>query len=128
MPRKPSPTLTEAEWDVMQVLWDRGPATVHEVVAALPAARKRAYNTVLTLLRILEQKGYVRHEKRGRAHRYIPVLDRATARRRALRYVLNQFFEGSPNLLLLNMIEDEQLDPDTLRRLRDLIEQLEREE
>lgn len=122
MPRKKSPTLTEAELRLMEVLWDRGASTVGEVADVLPHDAKLAYSSVLTTLRILEQKGQVRHEQRGRAYVYEPVVARDDARRRALRHVMSQFFEDSPELLVLNVLESEDLSEDELSRLRKLIE------
>ena len=85
MARKQSPTLTDAELRRMKILWERGPSTVGGVVETLPEDEPLAYSTVLTTLRILEDKGYLRHEKQGRAFVYHPVVDRRAARRNALR-------------------------------------------
>jgi predicted transcriptional regulator len=122
MPRPKSPTMTDGELRLMQVLWERGQATVGEVVDALKAP-KPAYNTVLTLLRIMERKGYVTHRKDGRAFVFLPSFDRAHASRSALRTLVDRFFEGSPRLLMLNLLEDEQLEPEVLRQLKDRIEE-----
>jgi predicted transcriptional regulator len=122
MARQKSPTLTEAELRLMEVLWERGNATVTEVADALPAAVPLAYSTVLTTLRILERKGYVRHIKEGRAFVYEAVVGRGEASRSAMRYVLSRFFRNSPELLVLNMLEDEQIDAQELERLKGLIE------
>ena len=121
MPRTKSPTLTEAELRLMQVLWDRDPATVGEVSKALPRRLNLAYNTVLTTLRILEQKGYLKRTKRGRAHVYTPAVDRHSARRSALKHIISRFFDGSPELLMQNLLEDDHLDPDELAHLRQLL-------
>jgi predicted transcriptional regulator len=123
--RKKSPTLTDAELRLMEVLWDKGAATVGEVIEALPKRPALAYNTVLTTLRILEQKGYVRHGRRGRAFVYRAAVGRDQARRSAIRYVLSRFFENSPELLLVNVLENEKLDPEDLARLRKMIEESE---
>ncbi len=106
----------------MHVLWDRGQATVAEIVQALKTSPKPAYNTVLTLLRIMEKKGYVSHRKEGRAFTFLPEIGRADASRSALKTLVNRFFEGSPRLLMLNLLEEE-LDPDVLRQLRERIEE-----
>jgi len=118
MPRPKSPTLTEAELRLMQILWDRGPGTVSDVASALPRRRGLAYNTVLTTLRILEAKGYVKRRKDGRAHVYSPLVDRASARRSALRHVVSRFFENSPELLVLNLLDDGRIDAEELERLK----------
>lgn len=125
MARKRSKTLTEAELRLMDVLWDKGAATVGEVVAALPKASSLAYSTVLTTLRILEQKGYVRHSKEGRAFIYHPLIDRGEARRNILHYVLDRFFDNSPELLVLNVLKDEKVDARELKRLKRMIEESE---
>ena len=123
MGRKKSPTLTDAELRLMEVLWERGEATVGEVTEALPKRPSLAYSTVLTTLRILEQKGYLRHGRRGRAFVYRPTVGRDEARRSAIRYVLSRFFENSPELLLVNVLENEKLDAEELARLRRMIEE-----
>jgi predicted transcriptional regulator len=107
----------------MQVLWDRGQATVGGVVEGIPGREKPAYNTVLTVLRILEKKGYVTHEKDGRAHVYAPLLDRTQARRGALSHLLNRFFDDSPELLVLNLLQDDRVDPAELQRVRELLDE-----
>jgi predicted transcriptional regulator len=123
MPRPKSPNLTDGELRLMRVLWDRGAATVGGVVEALDEQPKPAYNTVLTLLRILEKKGYVTHRKDGRAFIFMPLLDKQGATRSALTALVNRFFDGSPRLLMLNLLEDEQLSPETLQQLRERIEE-----
>jgi predicted transcriptional regulator len=102
----------------MRILWDRGPCTVSDVAGALPRRKGLAYNTVLTTLRILEAKGYVMRRKDGRAHVYSPVVDRAAAQKSALRHIVSRFFEDSPELLVLNLLDDEKLDPEELKRLK----------
>ena len=106
----------------MRVLWDKGEANVGEVAAKLDNP-KPAYNTVLTLLRILERKGYVTHRKDGRAFVFMPTIDRSDARRNALTTFVNRFFEGSPGLLVLNLLEDQQLSADALREIQKRIEE-----
>jgi predicted transcriptional regulator len=120
MARRQSPTLTEAELPIMDVLWEKGSAAVTDVVAAMPDSSV-AYNTVLTTLRILERKGYVRHTKDGRAFVYHPVVERGEASRKAVQNVMKRFFQDSPELLILKVLEDEQLDQVELDRLKRLI-------
>jgi BlaI family transcriptional regulator, penicillinase repressor len=123
--RKRSTTLTEAELRLMDVLWEKGAATVGDVVEALPETASLAYSTVLTTLRILEQKGYVRHSKEGRAFVYHPLIDRGEARRNILQYVLNRFFDNSPELLVLNVLKEEKIDAGEMKRLKKMIEESE---
>ena len=118
MPRPKSPTLTDGELRLMRVLWDKGEASVSEVVVELKEKPKPAYNTVLTLLRILERKGYVTHRKDGRAFVFLPTLDRSRARKNALKTLVNRFFEGSPGLLVLNLLEDQQLSAEALQEIK----------
>ena len=123
MARKRSPNLTEAELRLMDVLWDRGAATVAEVADALPKDLGLAYNTVLTTLRILEEKGYVTHTKpeEGRAFLYQPVVGRQEASRNEVRHLVSRFFRNSPELLVLNLLEDEKIGAAELQRIRKLI-------
>ena len=123
MARHKSPTLTEAELRLMNVLWDQGGGTVGDVLAALPKSPVLAFSTVLTTLRILEDKGYVRHRKAGRAFRYEPLVDRERAGRSAIRYLVSRFFRNSPSLLVLNLLKNERLNAAELRRLRQMIEE-----
>jgi predicted transcriptional regulator len=121
MARRPSPALTDAEARVMGVLWQRQSATVADVVAALKK-RPVTYSTVQTILRILETKGYVTHDKMDRAFVYRPIVDQTQARRRALRHLVGRLFDGSPSLLISNVLEDETIDAGELKRLKELID------
>lgn len=121
MARGKSPTLTEAELRLMDILWGRGEGTVNDIVEALPAGKQLAYSTVLTTMRILEEKGYVQHRKDGRAFVYTPLVDRTQARQTAMRFVLSRFFDDSPAQLVLNLLESDQVDRRELKRLKRLI-------
>ncbi len=119
--------LTERELDLITVLWDRGPSTVAEVRAALED--DLAYTTVLTLLRVMEEKGLVSREEEGRGHRYSPRVERSEARSSALRRMTRRLFSGNPELLLTRLVEDEEWSEDDLQRMRALLdERLESEE
>ena len=111
--------FTDRELDLMNVLWDVGPATVAEVRERI--ADDLAYTTVLTILRTLEQKGYVSHTEDGRAHRYKPLVKREVAGRTALRRLVDKVFDGSPELLLTQLVSDKNLSDEELRRLRKLL-------
>ena len=113
-------TLTDRELDVMAVLWERGSGTVAEVRDALHD--ELAYTTVLTMLRILEAKGHVRHEGEGRAHRYYALVPERVARRGAVRQLVERFFSGSPELLLTELVGERALSRADLRRLRKLLD------
>lgn len=121
MARRPTPTLTEAEYRLMDILWDLGDGTVGDVHARLQD-RPIAYTTVLSTLTILERKGYVRHTVRGKANVYKPRVERDAARRSVVENVLSTFFDGSPRALMLNLLNSERLSADEERRLRRLLE------
>lgn len=122
MARSKSATLTEAELRIMNVLWEKGQASVHDVVGALPPKSAPAYNSVLTIIRILEKKGFVKHLKDGRSHIYIPQVDRQKATRFEVRHLVSRFFGDSDELLVLNILEEKGLDADELDRVRQLLE------
>ena len=122
MARKKSLTLTEAELRLMDVLWAKRSATVGEVLAGLPENTALAYSTVLTTLRILEQKGYVAHVESGRAFVYHPLIGREEARRNATQQLVRRFFDNSPGMLALSLLEQENIDEPELQRLKALIE------
>ena len=118
MGRKKSSNLTDAELRLMDVVWAKGTATVAEVVEGLPTGVPLAYSTVLTTLRILENKGYLRHTKDGRSFVYHPVVKREQARENALAYLLRRFFDDSPELLMLNLMKRREIKASELARLR----------
>ena len=122
MARTKSATLTEAELRIMNVLWDKGSATVHEVLQALTAESPLAYNSVLTIIRILEKKGYVKHVKDKRAHVYIAKVDRKDATRFEVRHLVSRFFGNSDELLILNILEEKSIDSEELARVRELLQ------
>jgi BlaI family transcriptional regulator, penicillinase repressor len=123
LPRNTSATLTEAELRLMNVLWQKGSATVHQVLEALPEQPALAYNSVLTTIRILEKKGYLKHAKDGRSHVYIPKVGQKDATRFEIRHLVSRFFKNSHELLVLNILEDDSLDAEDLKRLRLLLEE-----
>jgi predicted transcriptional regulator len=124
MPPKKSPTLTEAELRLMKILWARGESTVNEIAAALPK-NALAYNSVLTTIRILEQKGYVQHRKEGRAFLYVPLIAEEEAGSSEVRLVLRRFFGDSREKLMLSLLGDSEVTPEELQRLRDAIQRAE---
>ncbi|HET7812173.1 MAG TPA: BlaI/MecI/CopY family transcriptional regulator [Steroidobacteraceae bacterium] len=111
--------LTDREADVMQVLWDHGPSVVNEVKDKL--ADDLAYTTVLTILRTLEQKGYVKHEEEGRVHRYSAAVKENAARKSALRHLTGKLFKGSAELLFTHLVSDQKLSKDQIERMRELL-------
>lgn len=121
MPPKKSNTLTEAELRLMKLLWRRGESAVTDLVAAMPEGEALAYNSVLTTIRILEQKGYVAHRQEGRAFVYRPVVAEQEASRSEVRHVLQRFFGNSRERLLLSMLGDDELSAEELERLKEAI-------
>ena len=121
MPPRRSTTLTEAELRLMDVLWQKGPCTVQQVLDALLEKPSLAYNSVLTTIRVLERKGYLEHSKDGRAHIYAPLVERQEASRTEIGHLVGRFFENSKDLLVLNILEDRGLEEDEIRRLRELL-------
>ena len=122
MARKPSAALTDGEARVMAVLWRLKTARVADVVTSLKAQYALTYSTVQTTLRILEHKGYVAHEKVARAFVFKPIVDERQARRRALKHLIGRLFNGSPSLLVSNVLDDDDIDPAELQRLKKMIE------
>ncbi len=106
----------------MNVRWERGASTVQQVLDALPNKPPLAYNSVLTTIRILEKKGYVRHEKEGRAFVYLPVVAQSEATRFEIRHLVSRFFGNSHELLVMNILEDKSIDEAEVQRLRKLLE------
>ena len=113
-------SFTDRELDVMALLWDRGSATVAEVRERLPD--DLAYTTVLSVLRTLEEKGHVGHRGEGKAHRYFPLVERRVAGRSALARLIDTVFNGSPELLLTQLLSDRDLSDDQIKKLRRLLD------
>jgi len=113
-------SFTDRELDVMAVLWHRSSATVAEVLERLPD--DLAYTTVLSVLRTLEEKGHVGHREEGKAHRYFPLVERRVAGRSALARLIDTVFNGSPELLLTQLVSDRDLTDDQIKKLRRLMD------
>jgi predicted transcriptional regulator len=120
MPRKQSLVLTDHELRLMKVLWERGRATVGDVVDAL-LPPLLAYSTVLTTLRTLEQKGYIAHEEDGRAYVYRPLVARHQAAQSAVSHVLDRFFGSSPGALAVSLLDDTRLSDDDVIKIKRLL-------
>lgn len=118
MARPKSEILTDAEQRIMRVLWERKEASVREVTDALQESYPVAYNTVLTLLRILTEKKYVKPRQVGRAFVYRTLVSRHEARTQAMKKLVSQFFEGSPTELAQHLIKTKALDMDELQAIR----------
>lgn len=122
MPPKQSETLTDAELRVMKVLWEKGSGTVQQVLDSIAEKPALAYNTILTTIRILERKGYLRHSKDGRAHVFVPVVRQQDATRTEIRHLVSRFFRDSHEDLVLNILEDRGIQPEEIDRLRKMLD------
>ena len=123
MPRKKNsePPLTPLELELMKVLWETGPANVQTVQSHLQT-RELAYTTVQTMLNVLHRKGRVKRELKERAYIYKPALSRQKAASQAVREMLDRFFGGSADSLVLNLVETRQLTPEKLAEIQKLLE------
>ncbi len=124
MPPKRSITLTQAELRLMRVLWDRGESTVADMVSATADEGPLAYTSVLTTIRVLENKGYVTHRQDGRAFLYTSSIGEQEASRSEVRHVLQRFFGNSRERLLLSLLGDQEISPEELKRLKDAIAEI----
>ncbi|MFZ1918142.1 MAG: BlaI/MecI/CopY family transcriptional regulator [Terriglobales bacterium] len=122
MPPRQSETLTDAELRVMKVLWGKGSGTVQQVLDSITEKPALAYNSILTTIRILERKGYLKHSKYGRAHVYVPVVRQQEATRTEIRHLAGRFFSNSHQDLVLNILEDQGIQPEELDRLRKMLD------
>jgi BlaI family transcriptional regulator, penicillinase repressor len=121
MPPRQSGTLTEAELRIMNVLWGKGSGTVQQVLDSITETPTLAYNSVLTTIRVLERKGYLEHLKDGRAHVYTPLVGRTEATRSEIRHLVSRFFRNSHEQLVLNLLEDQGIGQEEIRRLREML-------
>ena len=115
--------LTEGELELMNILWCLGGGTVREVMANLPEGRTLAYTSVSTLLRIMQQKGFVEGQKAGRSHRYIPTVSRARYQQRNLNHMVRGLFGGDPMSLVRRLVSSDALSPDELRDMARIVEE-----
>jgi len=118
----PEIRLGKLELQIMNVVWDRGRATVHDVKNAL-SRRKPAYSTILTMMRKLEAKGYLKHEVDGRTYVYLPLISQQAVRQGVLGDVVERLFEGSTSLLLTSLVEQNRISENELCEIRKLIEE-----
>ena len=122
MPPRQSETLTQAELRIMNVLWLKGSGTVQAILESLSERPALAYNSVLTTIRVLERKGYVKHSKDGRAHVYAALVGRKEATRSEIRHLVGRFFKNSHEQLILNVLEDQGIGAKEIERLREMLE------
>lgn len=122
MARPSSPTLTDSERAIMEVLWKKKEASVREVADELSKKKPLAYTTVLTMFRILDKKGLVTHRTEGRAFIYSAAISRSQARRQALEHLLAQFFNGSSSMLAQHLVSEHDVDIEELKALQQKVE------
>jgi BlaI family transcriptional regulator, penicillinase repressor len=122
VPPRQSGTLTEAELRIMNVLWGKGSGTVQQVLDSITENPALAYNSVLTTIRVLERKGYLKHLKDGRAHVYTPLVGQKEATRSEIRHLVSRFFKNSQEQLVLNLLEDQGIGPEEIARLRQMLD------
>ena len=123
MPPRQSGTLTEAELRIMNVLWVTGSGTIQQVLDSITQKPALAYNSVLTTVRVLERKGYLKHLKDGRAHVYTPLVGKKEATRSEIRHLVSRFFKNSHEQLVLNLLEDQGIGAEEIGRLRQMLDQ-----
>jgi predicted transcriptional regulator len=113
--------LTDTELELMLILWKLEEASVHDVIAALPATRNMAYTTASTIIRILEKKGFVANRKLGKAHLYSPTLSKQQYESRTLGHVVGRLFENTPAALVARLIDDKRLTAEEIAELKQLL-------
>jgi predicted transcriptional regulator len=128
MRRRTTPKLSDLELQIMNVLWERGPSTVREVLEALPLRPRPTYTTVLTIMRIMQGKGYVTRSEKSRAHIYQARLAEHPVKENLLRHLVQRAFCGSTEAVMMRLLERKELSREELARLKEMIEQMEREE
>lgn len=115
--------LTDVELELMQILWAKSHGTVRDVMSGMSVERDLAYTSVSTVLRILEQKGFVKSTKRGRSHLYEPTLSKSRYEARNLRKLVGRLFQGDPVLLVRTLVSSDVVSEDDLRELKELVDE-----
>ncbi len=115
--------LTEVELELMNVIWRAPQSTIREVVDALPKERKLAYTSVATMVKILEQKGFVQGESKEKTHVFRPVIDKATYELRTLNHVAQKLFAGSPSSMVMKLLDDTSLTKEELKAIKKTLEE-----
>lgn len=111
--------LTKAEEPIMKIIWEKGEVFVKEIVEALPEATP--YNTVSSLVRILESKGMVGHRAFGRTHQYFPIVKRGVYRKQMLKSIITDYFDGSYKGLMSQLLEDQEISSEEVNELKELL-------
>jgi BlaI family penicillinase repressor len=119
--RRKSPTLTEQELEIMKVVWQFGTATVRDVYETLLARRRIAYTTVMTMMKIMEEKKYLRRQLEGRAYVYEGTRPKKQMTREMVSEFINRVFNGSAGPLLAHLVEDRRLSEKELKQIAKMI-------
>ena len=119
--RQDSGTLTEVELEFMNVVWETGGGTVREILAALNRQQKRAYTSVATVLKILEQKGFLKSRMVERSLHYRPTVPKVAYQKQTLQNLSNKLFDDTPSALVARLVDDESLSDEALEEIRDLV-------
>lgn len=121
MPRPRQPGLTENELEVMQILWNQAPLKISDILDSLRRTPKPAYTSLLTLVQTMEKKGYIRHQKIGKAFVYLPILQQKKFLISEIKRMAKRLLGGSPGMLVLNLVENEQLNETEIHTLKQLL-------
>ncbi len=121
MPRPRQPGLTENELEVMKILWKESPLTVADILSQISRKPKPAYTSVLTLIQAMDKKGYISHQKDGKAFSYSPLLQQGKFLSSEVKRIAKRLFDGSPGSLILNLVKQEQLSADEIAELKKLL-------
>ena len=113
--------LTRVELGYMKILWRKGKLSVQEMQDALPSKKRTRYTTIMTMLRRMEEKGYLAHEERNRAYYYYPILSEQDAKRNTIKTVLQNIFDGKPAELILNLVKEEKLSREEIKEIKKII-------
>ena len=120
MAKRPRPS--ELELQILSILWERGPATVREIRRAMPDGKQRAYTTVLTLVQIMEKKGFITHTAQGQTHVFRPLIARRQVLRPLMRDLLRNVFGGRPAEAVQCLLDGTSLDEEELAEIRKLVQ------
>ena len=119
---KPAPkALTAVELEMMNVIWRLGPCSVAQVIERLLPQRELAYTSVSTIVRILEQKGFVAGRKEGRGHLYEPIVSKEAYQAQSLQHLVSNVFDGAPSMLVQRLLDSGSLTPKELAQIRALL-------
>src|SRR5687767_4493541 len=121
--KKPERLLTEVELELMNAVWMSEGCTVRDVVERLPEGRSLAYTSVATMMKILEEKGVLRSEKKEKTHTYFPLISREEYESKMLKHVATKVFNGSPSSMVMRLLDEAELTKEELKLIRKTLEE-----